>query len=209
MRPLLQPLKAPARLLAAGFLASSLLLLLAVGVGPRTGRYQVVTVLTGSMRPGMPEGSVVLSVPTQVQHIRVGDVITYRIPAEDRRVVTHRVVEVVEPGTVRTKGDANAEPDPWLARLKGGQVSKAHADVPKVGYVLERLREPTTSRMLVWAVPFVLAVLWVRDIWSRTDDAEPATAPAVAVAPAASGLRSTVALAALLSLGAACARDRA
>ncbi len=48
--------------------------------------------------------------------------ITYRIPAEDRRIVTHRIVEIEVAGerpVVVTKGDANRNPDPWVAHLKG------------------------------------------------------------------------------------------
>lgn len=204
MRPLLRLLQKTGRLLAAAFVASALLLLLVVGVGPRSGRYQFVTVLTGSMRPDMPEGSVVLSTPTHLHDIGVGDVITYRIPVEDRRVVTHRVIEVLEPGVVRTQGDGNKDPDTWVARLKGQRVWQARVTIPKAGFALERLRHPGTSRLLVLAVPFVLALLWMRDIWARPDKPD-----VVATPDAGSRVRGVVALAALLSLGAACARERA
>lgn len=203
MRPFLRLLTKTGRLLAAGSAAFALLLLLVVGVGPHSGRYQFLTVLSGSMRPNMPEGSVVLSTPTSAHALRVGDVITYRIPVEDRRVVTHRVIEVVEPGVVRTQGDGNRDPDTWVARLQGQQVWQARVAIPKVGFALERLRQPATSRLLVLVVPLVLAVLWTRDIWKRDDE----PAPPVPASPA-SHVRGTVALAALLSLGAACARER-
>lgn len=203
MRPLLRLLKKSSRLLAAGLAASAVLLLLVVGIGPRTGRYQFQTVLTGSMRPNMPEGSVVLSTPVDVGQLAVGDVITYRIPVEDRRVVTHRVIEVLEPGVVRTQGDANKDPDTWIAKLQGQKVWQARASAAKVGYALERLRKPQTSKLLVLAVPFLLAFLWLRDIWTREEG--------VAVPPVSTATRvqGAVALAALLSLGAARVRDRA
>jgi signal peptidase I len=205
MRSLLAIVKTTGRLLGAAFLALALLALLVLSLGPRTGAYRTVTVLTGSMRPHMPEGSVVLATPAAVGSIRAGDVITYRIPVDDRRVVTHRVVEVVGPGVVRTKGDANNTPDPWLAKLSGAQVWKARGAVPKVGYGLERLRQPSTQRLLVLAVPLVLALTWLRDIWSR-EEREPLAPVVIASVPRTQGV---VALAALLSLGAACARDRA
>jgi signal peptidase len=193
-----------ARLLAAGFLASALLLLLAVGVGPRTGQYQTVTVLTGSMRPTMPEGSVIVTTPKPAREVRVGDVVTYRIPVEDRRIVTHRVVEVVRSGeqpVVRTKGDANADPDAWVAELKGGTVWTARATVPKAGYALEWLRRPQTRQLLVLAAPFLVLVLLLRDIWRKTP------APAAEHPTTGSPVTGVVALVALLSLGAA-ARGR-
>ena len=203
MRILLSLLKKTSRLLAAGLAAFALLVLLVVGVGPHSGRYQFMTVLTGSMRPNMPEGSVVLSTPTSVRALRVGDVITYRIPVEDRRVVTHRVIEVLEPGVVRTQGDGNKDPDAWTTKLKG-QVWEARVTVPGAGFALERLRQPATTRLLVLAVPLALAFLWMRDIWGRKEEVAAAPLPSTA-----SRVHGVVALAALLSLGAACARDRA
>ncbi|HEX2040057.1 MAG TPA: signal peptidase I [Acidimicrobiales bacterium] len=194
-----------ARLLAAGFLAFSLLLLLAVGLGPRTGAYRTVTVLTGSMRPTMAEGSVIVTTPVPARSLRVGDVITYRIPVEDRRVVTHRVVEIVRGGdrpVVRTKGDANASPDGWVAELKGGTVWKVRATVPQLGWVLEWLRRPQARQLLVLGVPLLSLVLLLRDIWRRpsTPD-DPAPSPA-------SPMPGTVALLALLTLGAATGAGR-
>jgi len=192
------------RLLAAGFAVSALLLLLVVGIGPRTGRYQTATVLTGSMRPAMPEGSVVLATPMAARDVRVGDVITYRIPVEDRRIVTHRVVEVVRDGdrpVVRTKGDANKDPDTWVAELTGATVWKVRVAVPKAGYLFEWLRRPQARQLLVFVVPLLLAFLLLRDIWRRTPDPVP-----VEVATA-SPVAGAVALVALLSLGAA-ARGR-
>lgn len=197
-------LKAVARLLAAGFVACALLLLLAVGIGPRTGWYQTVTVLTGSMRPTMPEGSVIVTTPMPASEVRVGDVITYRIPVEDRRVVTHRVVQIVRSGAqplVRTKGDANKGPDTWVAELKGGTVWTARATVPGAGFVFEWLRQPQTRQLLVLGIPFLLVALLLRDIWRRSDAPAPAPMPT-------SPVPAVVALVAFLSLGAAAVRAR-
>ena len=193
--------KTAARLLAAGLLAFALLLLLVVGLGPRTGRYQTMTVLTGSMQPTMPVGSMVVTVPTPARAVRVGDVITYRIPVEDRRVVTHRVVEILRHGDqpiVRTWGDANKDPDTWVAELKGGTVWKVRATVPKVGWALYWLRQATARQVLVLGIPFLVMVLLLRDIWRRS----PVPVVTAATVPA-SPVPGAVALVALLSLGAA------
>lgn len=198
------------RLLGPAFVALSLVAFGVLAVGPRTGRYQTATVLTASMRPTMPEGSMVVTTPVRPADLRVGDVITYRIPVEDRRIVTHRVVEIHEPGptpVVRTKGDANNGPDPWTARLKGGSVWKARAAVPKVGYATVWLREPKVRTLFVLFVPFLLAALWLKDIWADDDDAT--VLPALPAPAPASGLRPAVAVVALLSLGAFTARQRA
>lgn len=146
----------------------SVLLLLSVGVGPQTGKYRVMTVLTGSMRPSFPEGSLIVQTPLPVRRVQVGDVITYRIPMDDRRIVTHRVVEIVEPGqfpVIRTQGDANNTPDPWLARLEGDSTWQVRAGVPKAGYLFQWLRQPAAQRLTQFLIPALLAVLWLRHIW--------------------------------------------
>jgi signal peptidase len=196
------------RLLGPAFLALSLVVFGVLALGPRTGRYRTATVLTASMRPTMPEGSMVLTTPVRPADLRVGDVITYRIPVEDRRLVTHRVVEIVRPGptpVVRTQGDANNGVDPWTAQLKGGTVWKARGAVPHVGYVAEWLRQPQASRLLVLFVPFFLAALWLKDIWGDDDEAPMTTA----AAPPARPVGGALAAVALLSLGAITASHRA
>lgn len=211
MRNSLRLVRCAGRLLVPALVACSLLLLLLVGLGPRTGAYRTVTVLTGSMAPTMPVGAVVVSTPSPLEDVRVGDVITYRIPVEDRRVVTHRVVEVVRPGphpVVRTRGDANAAPDPWTAELKGDRVWRARLTIPRLGLLLEDLRQPWVRRLLLMAVPLALAGLWLKDIWRRKEELplQPQPQPPVPSTPAWPGM---VALGALLSLGAAGARGRA
>lgn len=154
--------------LALALVALATLAFVALGIGPRTGLYQTATVLTGSMRPHMPQGSVVVTTPVAARDVRVGDVISYHIPVEDHRVVTHRVVQILEGGdhpVLRTKGDANDAPDPWVARMDGGPVWKVRAAFPKLGFAIHALRRPLVQRMCVMVVPLVLCVVWLRDIW--------------------------------------------
>lgn len=146
----------------------SLLVLLFVGLGPRTGQYRTVNVLSGSMGAAAPTGALVVVTPLPPSEVKVGDVITYQIPVDDHRVVTHRVVEVVEAGdrpVVRTKGDANEAADPWLARLEGDTAWKARLAVPGLGTVIRALRAPWLSGVLVRGVPVVLALVWLAEIW--------------------------------------------
>ncbi len=154
------------RLTGWAAVATTLLLLLAVGIGPRTGAYQVRTVLTASMRPTIPEGSLVVVRPVRLSELRIDDVITYRIPAEDRRLVTHRIVEIKVAGdhpVVVTKGDANRSRDPWVAHLRGDRAWKAEMSVRKAGYALEMLRQPALrSATVLVARPSWLLCRWCR-----------------------------------------------
>lgn len=149
---------------------SVLLVLVAVGIGPRTGAYRTLTLLSDSMSPGIAAGSVVVVTPEPASAVRVGQVISYRIPIEDHHVVTHRVVEVVQAGEhplIKTKGDAADAVDPWIARLDDPVVWRARTAVPGLGYAIAFLRGRLAHRLSVSAIPLVLALIWVGEIWRR------------------------------------------
>jgi signal peptidase len=153
----------------------SVALLSVVGIGPHTGRYRTLTVLTASMRPAMPAGSVVIVTPERPDRLRVGQVVTYRIPVEDHRVISHRVVRIVEGGdrpVFQTRGDANDAPDYWLARVEGGTVWHVRHVVPRLGLALNWLRRPTVHLLAVAVVPAALALLLLVEIW-RDEAVEP------------------------------------
>ena len=143
-------------------------LFVSLAIGPRTGWYRTLTLLSGSMRPAYSVGSVVIDVPERPSELRVGQVITYEIPVADHRVVSHRVVKVLSGGThptFQTKGDANPVPDPWTAQVTGPTVWRVRAVVPGLGWLILGLREPLVRRMLVLGVPAVLVVLGLVEIW--------------------------------------------
>jgi signal peptidase len=156
--------------------ALHLLLLAAAGVfvflavGPRTGMYRTMTVLSDSMSPKFSRGSLVVDTPIPVHDVRPGDVITFHAPVGDLRVVTHRVVRVLDDpaGTgqpvVETKGDASATPDDWQARLVGSTAWRARYAIPLAGYALIFLH--TAGRGLWLVFPGLLAGVWLYEIWA-------------------------------------------
>src|SRR3954470_14592829 len=101
-------------LIAVAALALGLL-----AVGPHVFGYRTMTMLTGSMAPAIDPGDVVVTTPLDVSDVSEGMIISYHIPVDDHRVVTHRVIDVTHASdgtvTVHTQGDANADPDPWTA----------------------------------------------------------------------------------------------
>lgn len=149
-------------------LVTSLAVFVLVGIAPRTGRFQVFTVLTASMQPTIPAGSAVVVTRWDAASLRVGDVITYRIPVQDRRVVTHRVVRIEQKDgrpTVWTKGDALEDVDQWSTRFAGGPVWKVRAHAVGVGHVLRAVQAPVTRKVVVWGLPALLALAWLIEIW--------------------------------------------
>ena len=108
--------------LQRALLTVGVLMLLGLAILPRLGLYRPVTVLSGSMRPTFSPGDMVFLAPEPVSAVRVGQVISYRVPVGIHQVETHRIVKILKGGAnpvVQTKGDANNYPDPWTARLEG------------------------------------------------------------------------------------------
>ena len=69
------------------------------------------TVMSGSMSPALRPGDLVLIKEIEPSTINIGDVVTVKF---GESTYTHRVVERLEGGRFRLKGDANEEPDPGL-----------------------------------------------------------------------------------------------
>lgn len=149
-------------------LLSSLAVFLGLAVGPRTGRYQTLTMLTGSMRPQFPPGSVVVVTREPVEQVRPGDVLTFNAPTPDRRVVTHRVVRIDRSGdkpVVVTKGDANPGNDPWEAVLNDPYVWQARFAIPLLGDGIRLLRQPAAQLIATRLLPGALLLWLLVSIW--------------------------------------------
>jgi signal peptidase len=76
--------------------------------------WTMADVQTGSMRPGIRPGAMVVLAPIAPDQVRPGTVIGFRDDRRGGAVTTHRVVEVLQQPRglfFRTKGDANARPD--------------------------------------------------------------------------------------------------
>ena len=148
-----------------------------LAAGPHLLGYRTMTMLTASMAPGIDPGDVVISTPLAVTDVTEGMVISYHIPIDDHRVVTHRVIDVQHGPdgsvTVQTKGDANDHPDPWTAVLQGDTAYQVRAVLPEVGHLITALRTPAVHHALVYGVPVLLAGWLLLGIWRPEADAAP------------------------------------
>ena len=80
---------------------------------PKVTHGSALTVLTGSMSPRLPVGSVVVERPVDPQTLKIGDIATYH--QRDGDYVTHRIVAIdrsAGPISFTFQGDANRSPDP-------------------------------------------------------------------------------------------------
>ena len=104
---------------------------------------QFIIVLSGSMTPAMPAGSLAVVREVDPAQVAVGDVITYGHPADPQVLVTHRVVELraLEGGAPAfgTKGDANEEADSYLVPAES-VTGKALFAIPYVGYTRDFIK---------------------------------------------------------------------
>ena len=114
---------------------------------PRFVGIQTYVVVTGSMEPSIPVGSLVYAKPVEPETLQVGDVIVFYSTnaasngtAQDGAIpITHRVVENhVDKGEIITKGDANESVDMFPAAYIN-VVGKMLAHVPKLGYLASPL----------------------------------------------------------------------
>lgn len=112
---------------------------LAVGVFiPRLAGATPYAVLTGSMRPALPPGTLAIVRPVPTEQIRTGSVLTYQLESGRPAVVTHRVIAQGVSTTTgepvfRTRGDANPGPDPGWVRAVQVRGTVWYA-VPLLGY---------------------------------------------------------------------------
>ncbi|MET3143481.1 UNVERIFIED_ORG: signal peptidase [Arthrobacter sp. UYEF2] len=156
---------------ATAILIVAVAALLFLAIGPRLLGYQTHSMLTGSMSPLIKPGDVVVTQTVPLDQIHVGDIITYDIPVEDHRTVTHRVAEILADDNgrlaFRTKGDANPGRDPWSAVLDGPTASRHIFTIPYLGTAIRMLREPPILNTLLYGAPAFLTAGALTSIWKR------------------------------------------
>ena len=141
-----------ARMTAWTVIAGVALVVGSTVVVPRIGGGTSYTVLTGSMQPSLPPGTVVVVRPRPDASIGVGSVITYQLESGKPTVVTHRVVSQGVDGAGKpvwwTQGDANDAVDPAPVRpvqVKG----EVWYSVPYLGYAGSIVSPGTRAGLVV------------------------------------------------------------
>lgn len=112
-------------------------------------------VLTGSMQPQYPIGSLVYVRAVAQERLQVGDAITFAAP-NGETVITHAIVAIdTEDGLYYTKGIAN---DAWDASAVPYEniIGKVYFCIPYLGY----LTVPLASKNGRLAVIFATLAIW-------------------------------------------------
>ncbi len=115
---------------------------------PRATQGSALTVLTGSMSPEIPVGSVVMVRPVDPATLAVGDIATYQVEPDREVFITHRITEIHDgpKGLSFTfKGDANRGAD--LDRIPSEAVrGEVWFHVPYLGSIRDGLHGQGESR---------------------------------------------------------------
>ncbi len=134
------------------------IVLLVATIGPRLLPYRTFTVLSGSMEPTIPVGSMIFDREVAATDLARGDVVTFHPPGHPEKLVSHRIVRVDETkrGTfLVTRGDANGVADDWRIPATGRGL-RYEFHLPYLGYVVGGLLTPV-GRL----VALTLAALWL------------------------------------------------
>lgn len=127
--------------------------------GIRLFGFQVYGVLTGSMEPAYPTGSLIYVQAVDYNDLKLRDVITF---SSGRSIVTHRIIEVVPNGNsvqFRTKGDANEDPDAALVG-PADVIGRVSFCIPHLGNIANYIQNPPGLYVAI-AVGLILIVFVV------------------------------------------------
>ncbi len=148
------------RILFAALVAGIVAVIAVLLVIPRVTNGAALTVLTGSMTPEIPVGSVVVIRPVDPGTLKVGDVATYQAAPGKDVYITHRVARIddsTSPATFVFKGDANRgeDTDPVPAAAIRGKV---WFHVPLLGAARDALQGTAGLGLLAMLVLSTYAV---------------------------------------------------
>lgn len=106
---------------------------------PRAAGYEIYSVISGSMEPEIPVGSLVYIRGEEPENIKEDEIIAFYGAKDSNAIITHRVVENrVVMGEFITKGDANKtndmNPIPY-----DNFIGKAVLSIPVLGYAAQML----------------------------------------------------------------------
>lgn len=135
-------------------------------VGVKLAGIDVLTIISPSMEPKYPTGSLVYLIDVDPSSLEVGDVITFQITKN--MTATHRIKEIVpdedDPSILRfrTKGDNNDAYDGNLVEFKDVK-GKVIFCIPLLGYLAQYIQTRTGSFVVIGIVMAVTFFVMAMD----------------------------------------------
>ncbi|SOD71294.1 signal peptidase I [Jatrophihabitans sp. GAS493] len=129
--------------------------------------YRGAVVLSGSMRPTMQVGALVISRSVTPEELHPGDLVTFRSPAVHNQSVTHRVVSLHRDGAnmdFETRGDANKVSEHWQVPVNS-KLGLGVFHINHVGRWLAALGSSLGRSIAVLLIAGVALTLILRRLW--------------------------------------------
>ena len=123
--------------------------------------------MSGSMEPTLHVGDVVIDRSISPLDVRVGDVLTFRDPQDQTKLITHRVHDIhVKAGFIRftTKGDAVNSSQKWDIPMDG-HVGRVVSHIRGLGFALFWVSTRIGRLLLVVLPAASLGLMEVVRIW--------------------------------------------
>ena len=125
---------------------------------PRIFGYEVYSVVSGSMEPAIPTGSLVYIKSIEPEKVEEDSVIAFYSPSNPDAIITHRVItNKIISGEFTTKGDANEAEDPSPVPYDN-LVGKVTLSVPYVGELLSGIASTEGKIIIIGIVVEALAL---------------------------------------------------
>lgn len=122
-----------------------------------------MTVLTSSMEPNYPPGTLIIVKPVEADDVRIGDVLTYQLRSGEPEVVTHRVISIststAGERSFVLQGDNNSAPDDPIKEIQIR--GKLWYSLPLIGWVNTWVNGENRS----WIAPAAAGVLFLYAGW--------------------------------------------
>ena len=130
------------------------------GQTPNLFGYKFFNVISGSMKPNLEIGDVVII--KEIENINKGDIITFK---QQDFIITHRVVDIInEDGKIyyQTKGDNNNSNDENLVEFKDIEGIYVYR-IPKIGIVISNIQNTTTMIIIILGLYLIYKILQIKD----------------------------------------------
>jgi len=109
-------------------------------------------VMSGSMRPVLNVGDIVITQYVNPENLKIGDIITFKM---GEGFMTHRIIDVKD-GQFETKGDDSEDPD--VSSVKPKQIrGKLFFAIPFYGYIIHELSKGWMPLLLI-LIPAVMII---------------------------------------------------
>ncbi len=113
--------------------------------------YKPLVVLSGSMEPKLKEGGIIYYKKTDIDKLKVGDIITFKI--NGNTIVSHRIEKINE-NTFVTKGDANNTVDREEVPFDDYLGKDTNFCIPILGYYIKFIN----SNLLI-IIPVIIILI--------------------------------------------------